>query len=61
MSRHIPALPAFPGPPAQSERVLHGGSWNNRAKYARAACRDEAAETFADSRVGFRVAFDAGG
>jgi formylglycine-generating enzyme required for sulfatase activity len=52
--------PPFPGPASQSERVLRGGCWNNRAKYARAARRDEAAESFTDSRVGFRLAFDAG-
>lgn len=49
---------SFAGVASRGERVLRGGCWNNRAKYARAARRDDAPESFIDNRVGFRVAFE---
>ena len=50
--------PSFPRKGWGCEQVVRGGSWINRAKYARAARRDEAPASFEDERVGFRVAMD---
>jgi formylglycine-generating enzyme required for sulfatase activity len=50
--------PPFPRGTGGSERVVRGGCWINRPRYARAARRDEMAPELADERVGFRVAQD---
>jgi len=40
------------------QRVVRGGCWNNRAKYARAARRDGGPVGREDWRIGFRVAMN---
>ena len=42
-------------------RVLRGGSWNDTAEYARAACRDYYSPAFRGSYFGFRLVVVGGG
>jgi formylglycine-generating enzyme len=44
------------GPKTGSDRVVRGGSWNNRARYCRSAGRNYGTASGSGSHIGFRLA-----